>query len=117
MERLSKRLQTVDLRVSDASVLMVIEANERISQSEVGRLLNIAGANMAPLVNRLEARKLLVRSPVDGRTHTLSLSGPGRALLLQVQQIVKAHERELLDKIPAQDRSAFMRILQAIGDD
>ena len=40
---------------------MVIESNPNISQSEIGRMLEIAGANMAPLISRLEKRELVER--------------------------------------------------------
>jgi DNA-binding MarR family transcriptional regulator len=117
MARLAERLQSLDVRVSDASVLLVIEANPEISQSEIGRLLDIAGANMAPLIGRLEARELVARQPIDGRSHALSLSRAGRALLAQVQKIIAAHEQALWNRIPAADRATFMRVLRAISDD
>ena len=65
---------------------MVIESNPNISQSEIGRMLDIAGANMAPLVGRLEKRELLERRPVDGRSHGLQLTAAGRALNLRAKQ-------------------------------
>ena len=58
---------------SEASVLLVIEANPNISQSEIGRMLEIAGANMAPLISRLQKRELIERQSVDGRSHGLEL--------------------------------------------
>lgn len=114
--RLAERLQSLDLRISDASVLLVIEANPEISQSEIGRLLDIAGANMAPLVGRLVERELVVRRPLDGRSQALSLSRDGRALLLRLKRIIEAHEQELWDRIPESDRATFMRVLRAIAD-
>jgi DNA-binding MarR family transcriptional regulator len=116
MERLTRRLQSLDLRVSEASVLMVIDANAAASQSEIGRLLDIATANMAPLISRLEARKLLLRRPIDGRTQALLLSTAGQALLSQVKKILQAHEQDLLDRIPAAHRAMFMRVLWEISD-
>ncbi|HKX55834.1 MAG TPA: helix-turn-helix domain-containing protein, partial [Xanthomonadales bacterium] len=74
MARLARRFAKLDLRPTDASVLMVIDANPNITQSEISRMLDIASANMAPLVSRLADRGLVERLPVDGRSHGLALT-------------------------------------------
>jgi DNA-binding MarR family transcriptional regulator len=116
MQKLARRLSQLDLRPSEASVLMVIEANPNISQSEIGRMLEIAGANMAPLISRLEKRELVERQPVDGRSHGLELTASGRALNLRAKKETRAHEAQLLAKIPAAHRSAFLTALHALWD-
>ena len=114
MQRLAAGLQALDLRPSDASTLLVIEANPGITQSEIGRLLDIAGANMAPLMRRLQERALVERNPVDGRSHALHLSAAGRALSAKVSKTFRFHENELLERIPAGDKAAFLRVLRAL---
>jgi DNA-binding MarR family transcriptional regulator len=116
MQKLSRELAPLDLRPSEASVLVVIEANPNITQSEIGRMLEIAGANMAPLVSRLEKRELVERQPVDGRSHGLQLTPPGRALCLKTRKVMKSHEDDLLAKIPLAQRAAFVSILQTLWD-
>jgi DNA-binding MarR family transcriptional regulator len=93
---------------------LVIEANPGVTQSEVGRLLDIAGANMAPLMRRLEDRDLIERNPVDGRSQALHLSADGRALSAKARKIFRSHEEELLGKIPPGDRATFMKNLRAL---
>ncbi len=114
MERLSSRLATLELRPSEASVLLVIHANPHIKQSQIGRLLDIAGANMAPLVGRLGRSGLIERHPVDGRSHGLTLSAAGRACAAKVDRIIKEHEEELLSQIPKAQRTAFISALQSL---
>jgi DNA-binding MarR family transcriptional regulator len=116
MQKLARELAPLDLRPSDASVLVVIEANPNITQSEIGRMLEIAGANMAPLVSRLEKRELVERQPVDGRSHGLELTAAGRALCVRARKVMKAHEEDLLAKIPPGQRAAFISMLQALWD-
>jgi DNA-binding MarR family transcriptional regulator len=116
MQKLARRLSQLDLRPTEASVLMVIESNPNISQSEIGRMLEIAGANMAPLVSRLEKRELVERQPVDGRSHGLELTARGRALMLRASKEMRSHEEELLAKIPASYRAAFLSALRALWD-
>ena len=114
MADLGKRLKDLDLRPTEATVLLAIDANPNATPSEVGRLLEIASANMAPLVARLEGRNLIEREPMDGRSHALSLSPDGVDITRRIKQIVAQQEAELLDKIPAAARSAFLKGLRAI---
>lgn len=114
MQRLAGGLQALDLRASEASALLVIEANPGITQSEIGRLLDIAGANMAPLMRRLHERDLVERNPVDGRSHALYLSAAGHALSAKARKVFRSHEEELLKSIPPGDRATFLRVLRVL---
>jgi DNA-binding MarR family transcriptional regulator len=92
----------------------VIEVNPNGKQSEIGRLLDIASANMAPLISRLAKRELIERQPVDGRSHGLVLSRSGRALMLRVKKTITEHEEYLVSKIPAKQRASFLAGLPAL---
>jgi DNA-binding MarR family transcriptional regulator len=116
MQKLARELAPLVLRPSEASVLLVIEANSNITQSEIGRMLEIAGANMAPLVSRLEKRELVERQPVDGRSHGLELTAAGRTLCQRTKKVMKSHEDDLLAKIPPAQRATFVATLQALWD-
>ena len=116
MQKLARELAPLDLRPSEASVLLVIEANPNITQSDIGRMLEIAGANMAPLISRLEKREAVERQPVDGRSQALALTSSGRALCQRAKKVMKAHENSLMARIPAGQRAAFVSTLQALWD-
>jgi DNA-binding MarR family transcriptional regulator len=117
MATLAKRLGALSLRPTEATVLMVIEANPNITQSEIGRLLDIASANMAALVSRLEERDLVGRTPVDGRSDGLGLRAAGRTVTARVKKVLAAHEQTLLSKVPASCRTAFLAGLRAIWEE
>ena len=51
MANLAKRLKKLNLSPTEATILNVIDANPNANQSDIGRLLDIARANMAPLVS------------------------------------------------------------------
>lgn len=114
MVELARRLAALALRPTEASVLVVIEANPGITQSEVGQLLDIARANMAPLAARLLERDLIVRERVDGRSQGMSLSAAGRQLTKKVRQAMAENEAGLLAKIPPPYRQAFLGALKAL---
>lgn len=117
MAKLARRFSALELRPTEASVLMAIDANPNITQSEIGRMLDIASANMAPLVSRLADRGLLEREPVDGRSHGLTLTAQGAKIAGNVKQAVADHEGELLAKVPAGQRETFLAILRTLWSD
>jgi DNA-binding MarR family transcriptional regulator len=114
MSSLADRLAALELRPAEASVLMVIGANPGVTQSEVGRMLDIAGANMAPLVSGLYGRSLLQKEQIDGRSHALTLSETGRALWNRVQKAFAAHEEALFEKLPKNLRAPFVEALRLL---
>lgn len=111
MSDLASRFADLDLRISDATVLLVIVSNPGARQSAICKVLDIARANIAPLIARLEERSLIVRKPLDGRSHGLELTHEGEKLTAQVMTIVEEHERSILDKIPENLREPFMLAL------
>jgi len=117
MARLAAGLSRLDLRPAEATVLLVIGANPGVIQSEVGRLLGIASANMAPLVARLADRELIVREAVDGRSQGLTLSEAGRRITQKARSIVDELESDLLARIPAAERATFLKVLMALAQD
>ena len=48
MSELSTRLTAIDLRISDASVLLLLSGGETLTSSDSGRMLDIQRANMVP---------------------------------------------------------------------
>jgi DNA-binding MarR family transcriptional regulator len=117
MAKLASRFAKLELRPTEATVLMVIDANPNITQSEISRMLDIASANMAPLVSRLADRDLVERQPVDGRSHGLALTSTGKSVTTKVKKTVAVHEEELLSKIPAAQRKAFLAALRTLWSD
>src|SRR5690242_17968045 len=73
----------LDIRPAQYSVLLLIELNPGVSQAAVGDALGIKPANLAVMLNALQARGLLrrARDVTDRRAHALHLTAPGRALL------------------------------------
>ena len=114
MAKLAKRLKALDLSPTEATVLNVIEANPNVNQSDIGRLLDIARANMAPLVSRLARRDLIERQPLDKRSHGLVLSRTGRSLTSKLKKVFAEHEADLLTKIPASQRAVFFSSLRSL---
>ena len=93
---------------------MLIGDREGITQSEAGRVLGIKRANMVPLTAKLEARDLLTRTQMDGRSQGLALTKPGLAILRQVRAAIAKHENETIKRVPEELRAHVIPILTAI---
>ena len=109
---LAHRLVEVGLRQSEVSVLMLIDANPRVTASAIGRQLDIQRANMVPLLKRLEG--LVDRVPIDGKSQGLELTESGRARLSEARTIVETFEAELHARVPAAHRDHLLPALEAL---
>ncbi len=115
MAKLAARLARFNLRPAEATVLLVIGANPGVTQSEIGRLLGIASANMAPLAARLAERDLIVREAVDGRSQGLTLSETGLRVAQKARGVMEDLEADLFARIPAAERAIFLKVLCALA--
>ena len=114
MAELTVRLSAIGLRISDASVLMVIDGRDDATSSEIGQILDIQRANMAPLLNRLEAAGLIRREPLDRKSMAIVLTAEGMARLARARQITDRFEADLLARIPAKHREHLVPALNAL---
>jgi DNA-binding MarR family transcriptional regulator len=111
---LGGHLAQLKLRSADVSVLLLIHANPGVTQSELGRILDIQRANMTPLVAKLSDRGLIVRQKVDGRSQGLALTHEGGTLTKQAHSVVEAFEESLALRIPAKSRPHLLPVLAAL---
>lgn len=82
-----------DIRPAQFSVLIVIERNPGLKQSQVSEVLSIKRTNFVPLLDGLEARGLVKRkpAPTDRRSHALHLTAKGRALVIRLRALWAEH--------------------------
>ena len=111
---LNRRLAPLKLRHADVALLMLIDSCPGMTQSQAGRVLDIKRANMVAFVARLEARGLIRRRRVDGRSQALDLTGGGRMLLKRARRVVDAHEATLLRGVPEALRPQVLPVLKAL---
>ena len=111
---LNQRLAPLGLRHAGVALLMLVEAHPGITQSQAGRILDVQRANMVPFVARLEQLGVLRRRQVDGRSQALELTSRGRILLERARRVVAAHEAELLERVPEEQRPMVRPVLMAL---
>ena len=76
------------LTPGEFGLLVLVDRNAGLSQMALARALGIDRSTLVPILNRLQARGLLVRrsSPTDGRTHALGLTAAGEKALAKFAQ-------------------------------
>jgi DNA-binding MarR family transcriptional regulator len=114
LQDLGRRLQPLGLTPTEASILLLIGSNPGMTQSDIGRNLDIQRANMTPMTARLEKRGLILRAYVNGRSQGLSLSPDGNNLIERVRAAVRAHEDHLISHVRAEDRQTVLAALKAL---
>ncbi len=108
------RLAALDIRLVDATVLLLIERNPQITASAIGRELDIQRANMVPLLKRLEDAGLVERTAIDGKSFGLGISAAGAGRVAQVRSTIEGFEAELLQRIPAEHREHIIPALDML---
>jgi DNA-binding MarR family transcriptional regulator len=100
-------LKSLDISPAQYSVLLVIDTNPGLSQTELARTLGIQRARLVRMLHQLDKRGLTRRlqSSADGRTHALRLTQKG-------QELAEQHEVRLIDRIGAEPYRAIKNILR-----
>jgi DNA-binding MarR family transcriptional regulator len=116
MPLFAERMAQYDLRTADFSVLSLLRANPNITQKRLSQAISISPPNLATLLDRLEARGLVVRqrNPLDKRSQTLALSAAGARLCASAEQTASGLERDATAMLSAREREQLLGLLQKI---
>ena len=108
----------LDLTQKQVSVLWLIDDHPDISQTDLGQRMRMDRATTMAIVNRLEAKKYLLRgkSPSDGRKQTLNLTGHGRKALVVAKDAIMAHERWLKSRFSDKEVETLIELLTRIHE-
>lgn len=110
-------LKPFDLRVTDLSVLLVIEATPGLQQRAIGDMLRIQRPNLVIILDQLQARGLVRRDPVPGdrRSYALSITPEGTALLRGAKAAHAAHDRKVLEALGDLEKERMLAVLERIA--
>ncbi len=114
MADLGVSLAQAELRPTEATILILIRANPGLTQSDIGRVLGIARANMAPLMGGLLKRGFIQKARVDGRSHALTLTEDGMAKVDAAQAIIHAHEARFQSRLDGAILPSMIAVLRAL---
>jgi DNA-binding MarR family transcriptional regulator len=105
------------IRPVTLSALGTIYEHAGISQTELGRRLNIKRANMVPLMAELEGRGLIVRRPSrdDRRIHVITLTPAGQKFTARLLDLHARLEEDLARCLGPKDRDRLVELLRRFG--
>lgn len=100
------------------AVLIVVEASDGVSQTELVKRTGIDRSTLADMISRLAAQGYLKRkrSKDDARTNVVKLTAAGRKALHVVQPNAAVVDRKILAVIPVSHRKIFMEALQLLAE-
>ncbi|MEE8445000.1 MAG: MarR family transcriptional regulator, partial [Alphaproteobacteria bacterium] len=106
-----------DIRPGQLGVLLLLAANPGINQTRLGRAIGIDRSTLVAVLDRLEARGLLTRtpSPGDRRARSLHLTAAGGSFLEDVMPKVRRHEEDLAAELSNEERRLLLSLLRRIG--
>lgn len=111
-----RRLSSIDISPAQFSVLVVVGANQGLSQAELSTTLAIERARLVRLLHRLERRELIQRLPSagDGRRHALQLTRDGQTLLARAKTLAAQHEAAIKQKLGAERYKLLLENMRAV---
>ena len=107
--RLGRSLAESGLRWTEFAVLHHLDAQGPVSQRELALALRIQPSNIVGLLDELERRRLLQRSPepTDRRRHRVELTPRGRQILERAVKAARDAEADVLAPLSPAERRDF----------
>ncbi len=110
-------LAPLALRPAQYSILTIIRDNPGLSQMALSQVLGIVRSGLVPVLDDLESRALLKRTPSasDRRSHALYLTVEGNRLLDSANALVQEHEKRLMKKLGPRGHKELIEILKVFA--
>jgi DNA-binding MarR family transcriptional regulator len=110
--------QHLDLTQKQVSVLWLVDDHPGIAQTDLAQQLRMDRATVMAIVNRLQARKFLIRgkSMIDGRKQTLDLLPAGVMMLTEAKQAIRAHEDWIKSRFTDREVERLIEMLTRIHE-
>lgn len=114
----SETFSYLDLTQKQVSVLWLVSDHPGIAQAGVARRMRMDRATTMAIVNRLEARNLLVRgrSTTDGRKQTLNLTEAGQTMLTSAKDAIRTHEEWLKARYTEREVNVLIELLTRLHE-
>lgn len=116
-QHFGESMGALDMTPGQFGMLAVINSNPGLSQTQLGNALGIDRSTVVAMIDRLEARGLVIRAnaPNDRRSHALRLSDDGAALFKKLADMVRAHERHISRTLSPEDQRRLIQLLGRVG--
>jgi DNA-binding MarR family transcriptional regulator len=98
-------------------VLNALDGGPARTQAALAQAIGADKTRIISTLDELQNSGLITREPdpADRRARLLSITPPGQRVRAAVQAEIQANENRVLDRIPAGDRQAFLRVAQTLS--
>lgn len=112
----SETLGEFDVTPGLFGVLVIIEANPDLKQSELAKATHLDRSTVVSVIDGLERRELVERRAAlnDRRSNALRLTANGVALLKKLKRLVAEHEKRLVKNLGEDEKATLVNLLQKI---
>lgn len=110
-------LESQDISPGQVGVLLLVRDNPGVNQTRVGNALGIDRSTLVAVIDRLEERELIARtpSPKDRRSHALMLTSAGETYLETMLPRLREHERQIAAGLSNDERRTLISLLARVG--
>jgi DNA-binding MarR family transcriptional regulator len=112
----ARSVEPADISPGLFGILVIIEANPGLKQSELAATAQLDRSSIVPVVDKLEARGYVMRRAAehDRRVNGLWLTPNGGALLRALKRRVLAHEARILSGLTPAERGQLLALLSRL---
>lgn len=112
------KLAGYDLTPIQFAAMNAIHANPGLDQASLAGLIAHDRATIGGVVDRLEAKGIVLRkiNERDRRARELSLTARGEVTLAEVTPVVRAMQDDMLTGLSDAERQAFLRLARKAAD-
>jgi len=116
-QHFAQTMGEADITPGQFGVLSVIHGNPGLSQTQLGNALGIDRSTVVMVIDRLEGRGLVMRTPQpnDRRSHALKLSEKGARLLRVLEAKVRAHEQHIARELAPVEQRTLIDLLDRVA--
>ncbi|MCR5869767.1 MarR family transcriptional regulator [Sphingomonas sp. J344] len=114
----ARKVEARGVTVAEWVVLRALADDPATRPARLAERLALTPGAVSKLGDRLEAKKLVVRTPLpdDRRAHHLALTDAGAALVPELASLADANESEWFGELTPDDRAALDRILRQLAE-
>ena len=109
LSALAESFAGLGLSSTESIVIRFVHANPGCTQADIVRAIGVKRTNMVPIVNGLMVKGLLERTPADGRSHSLYLTGKAGETHRRIAKLTLEHEEYFFGDVPDDTRQILMQ--------
>jgi DNA-binding MarR family transcriptional regulator len=113
----TKHMGPLQLKAVEFSILVMVAANERVNQKQLGQALDVSAPNMAITLDRMVERGWVerVRSLEDRRAQLIHLTPAGAALTQKAEKIASKMEVNATRVLSEAERLLLIELLHKVA--